>query len=1083
MDKILLEHPIAAWTLDEDFASTGPTTYLDSFYPTTTAVIPTQTTSNGGGYMSFTTSTAHGLSVNDWVTISGVTPTAYNGKYKVYGISSTTSFTVTGPTVTGNITVAGAATKNYPAYELTAYNSSKYSGYVWKNNPLVSKVPMVYGSGKSQFGSFILPSFGFLSSGGKYGQYTFETWVKIKRTSDTTKRKLIGLFDNTANTDDGNGLYYNDTSFILKIGNKSDAAFIKQTNKPMLIHIVYSENIAALYVNGEQLIALTLDETDITLLATSSNGKEYVSLQSATFDCPAIYPYKLSPSQAKVHYAYGQAVSVPETINKKYGGKTVSIDFPSAGYAASYNYPVNAQWKNAISDNIEIGEYSISNKEFDLPKFNLYDTVTEEYKTQDNLLTYLGSNEWNMKYGSLSTINSNVEFSSINFFNNGLKAFYADYKTSSSPSTSEKTIFKIINKINKNYLKITMQLVGSDIQIKYKFKYDSDTETLLSTKTDAHYFLASPSTYYFFVGMDIEKFATNYDSNIKNFFNNSEELTMFAFGDNDTKIDTTPDVKINGIKFLTQFELDKRGTSLVDSTGQFFFPTSAATPSSTAATLNAYPANYEVKYITNKSTYNTSYTYSSTASTENYFAGGSSGYWKNDIPLKHFAKYVKDGSGNDVYTFNNIQFNVDYDAPIINTTSTKYFDSTLANVKTYVTFEPITSSYKADSYFTNGISKLNIERVVRPDANWATTKYEVVDGTIIYPPSGVDISTLTLVKHIDVAISDTVNNFVNIKSLELASQALSLNTATENPIYTKYGAKIIPYTYNTSTSTYDYSGIGNARNPYIIEKKTSPHLSLDRLSGIRLIGFDVTPANTVRGLRILINEKVNANFKLNAIQMFVYYDATIDVTQSNREAFQFSTKEVFNIVASGKTLTGTLTNTGTYAETATLSISSTVGTVNQDIAYYINGELATTPTLKTNEWNVLTVVFLKPLVFDNFSGSFNITGSLAMDNITFYGMSANEFSESQFDWLWNNVLYETGSETYTWNYWTETNWNYLASVYYGATYPISPSNMYGLYTGTNILYPGQYDQTKRTLVKDAQYKFYSGYKSSKYTYS
>ena len=119
---------------------------------------------------------------------------------------------------------------------------------------------------------------------------------------------------------------------------------------------------------------------------------------------------------------------------------------------------------------------------------------------------------------------------------------------------------------------------------------------------------------------------------------------------------------------------------------------------------------------------------------ESYFAVGSSGYWKNDTPLKHFAKYVKDGSGNDVYTFNNIQFNVDYDAPIANTTGTKYLDSALSNVKSYITFEPISSSYKADSYFTNGIAKLSIDRVVRPDANWATTKYEVVDGTIIYPP-------------------------------------------------------------------------------------------------------------------------------------------------------------------------------------------------------------------------------------------------------------------------------------------------------------------------------------------------------------
>ncbi len=451
MDKILLEHPIAAWTLDEDFSLVAPSTSIDSFYTLAPVVIPLQNPSNGGGYMSFNTTGSHGLVEGDFITIAGVTPSTYNGTYRVHSISSATAFTVQG-SITSNITgTPGSVTKNYYAQELTAYNSSKYPGYVWITNPLTSKVPMVYGSGKAQYGSFIIPSFGFLSSTGKYNQYTLETWVKIKRTSDTNKRKLIGLFDNTAATDDGNGLYYNDKSFILKIGDKSDAAYIKQTNKPLLIHIGYSETSAFLYVNGEQLINLVLEETDVALLATPTSNKDYISLQSATFDCPAIYPYKLSASQAKVHYAYGQAVSVPETINKKYGGKTVSVDFASAGYAASYNYPVNAQWKNSISDNIEIADYSISNKEFALPAFNLYDPVEEEYKTENDFFTYMSSvGSWNTKSGSLSTMNSNLEFSSLNFFNSGLKAFYAKYHISGNPSTTEKTIFKIINKINKN---------------------------------------------------------------------------------------------------------------------------------------------------------------------------------------------------------------------------------------------------------------------------------------------------------------------------------------------------------------------------------------------------------------------------------------------------------------------------------------------------------------------------------------------------------------------------------------------------------------------------------------------------------
>jgi hypothetical protein len=1094
MDKILLEHPIAAWTLDEDFVSTDPLTSLNSFYNISAVAIPTQTNSNGGGYMSFTTSTAHGLVAGDYVSIYGVTPSHYNGTWKIYSVGSTTSFTIArNPALTGTITVAGFAKKQIMAYELTAYNTERYPGYVWATNPLSNKVPMAYGSGKSQSGSFIIPSFGFLSNKGRYNQYTFETWVKIKRTNNTDKYKLVGLFDNTATTDDGNGLYYNDTSFILKIGNKSGSGFIKQSNKPLLIQITYSENSASLFVNGEQIVNLVLEESDIELLATPSNDKEYISLQSATFDCPAIYPYQLSATQIKVHYAYGQAVSVPETINRALNGKNVSIDFPSAKYASGQNYPINSSWKNAVFDGIDVGQYAISNKKFDLPTFNVYDTSTETYQTKEWLVSKLTSSSWNTKTSSgLSTVNSNVQFQSLNLFNNPLKSFYADYSVQgTTPSTSEKTIFKIINKIDKNYLKITMQYVGSDIEIKYKFKYNSNTETLICTKTDAHYF--DSTNYYLFVGMDIDKFASNYDNNIRNFFNNLDELTMFAFGDNDITLDTTPDVYINSIKFQTQFELDKIGSSFVDSTGRFFCPSNAVeSPSSTEGLLSAATSSYQVFYATSKKTYNTSYTYSSSFTSENYFTYGSSGYWKDDTPLTHFAKYVKDENNDDVYTFNSIQFNVDYDAPVVNTTVSsgiKYFDTSKSNVKTYITFETINSPYKADSYFTNGTKQISIDRTVRPDANWATTKYEVVDGTIIYPPTGVDISTLTLIKHVDIKVADSINNKVTIKSLELASQALSLDPEISNPIYTKYGNSIIPYTYTLSglTKVYDYSGVGNARNPFIIEKKTSPYLSLDRLSGIRLVGFDSAPSGVYRGIRVPLNEKASTKSKLSSIQMFVYYDATIDVNQSDRESFQFDSKEIFNIVAADRTLTATLTNTsgvsGTYNSSATISTTSTVGSTNQDIQYYINGELTSTPTINTNEWVMLTVVFTKALSFDSFTGEFNITGPLAMDNITFFGFSDQQYNMGEITATWEDVKTPVGGTNYKWNYWSIYFWSDLLTTHDSSSYPIEPSKIYGMYTGTNILYPGYSDPTKRTSVSDVQYTVYGDIRTSNYTYS
>ena len=1047
MDKILSEHPIAAWTLDEDFAADGPFENMDSFFSTpASVVIPLGNVTNSGGFATISTTGAHGLIIGDNVLISTVVPSGYRGRYQIIDVPTTTSFKIQTST-TGNVTGAGTLVEKYNGYKLDSYNTERFPGYVLSNKALSSKVPMVYGSPKSQNGSFLIPSFGFLSKSGAYNQYTFETWVKIKRTNTSNKFKLIGLFRETASTDDGNGLYYNDTSFILKIGNKSDTAYIKEMNKPLLIHIVYSESSVQLFVNGELLINLILEEADLALLSNPANLKNYICLQSATFDCPAIYPYRLSPEQTKMHYVYGQAVIVPEKINKVYGGKTISIDFPSAGYSANMNYPTNSQWKNSISNNLNIQDYSISNKKFDLPTFNFYDTGTSPGipKTSADFITAIGGNTWQPKFGTFSTVNSNVEFKKLNVLDDKIAGFYIDYTLVGTASTDETTIFKVLDKTTSSTFRISMQLISGNVKINYKFNYNSSQEVTISSAEQS---TTSSSGARFLVGISIKDFAENYESRISNFFNNPDNLTMFVLGDNDTTLPTTPNVIVNSINILNSFEVNRR--PLLTSNGRFFCPTDVLTPGTPSANQNQLISSYKLIYVQNKQTYNTSYTYSSTPSVENYFSVGTSGYWKDDVPLIHFAKTVKDGSENDVYTFNLLQFNLDYDYPSANTTGTKYFDSSGSNVKSYVTFESVLSTYKSDTYFTNGIQKLGIERTVRPDSNWETTKYEVVDGTVLYLPPSVNPETLSLVIHIDISVSDIKNNEVEIKSLEITSQALSLNSQTQNPISTKFGNNVIPYTYTQvggGSKTYDYSGLGNARNPFIIEKKTSPHLKLEKLSGIRLVGFDSNPANTYRGIRIPIN-----NAKVSAMQMFVYYDATIDPTQSNRESFQFDSKEVFNILTSDRTLTGTLTNTsgvsGTYNNTATLSISSTVGPLNENIKYYINGNLVATPTITTNEWVVLGIEFTVPQVFTGGAEQgFNITGPLAYDNISYYNFSDKEYLENPLKM------------------------------------PIGLDKIYGMYVGTNILYAGQDNHTQRTVIKDVQYSFYNGYTASRIRYT
>jgi hypothetical protein len=1110
MDGIFkIHHPIAAWTMDDDFSTSANIDSLDSFYYSSVVVSAISTISSGK--IEVTTSTNHNLVVGDIVEITGVKPQTLNNRYVVQSITNSTKFKVDS-VYAGPITLNGKAIKGINAYRLNAYNKPEYPGYALITNPsntaspipkLQTKTPLSLGSYGAKYGSVLIPSAGFLSSNGRYNQYTLETWIKLKRYNSSNIYKIVGLFNNNNSIDDGNGLYYNNTSFILKIGDKTDAVFVKQINKPILIQLTYSSTSASLFINGEELISLQLEKSDIDML-TDSN-KQYISLQSAVFDSIVLYPYKLTKEQTMINYALGQAVVPDRIITRTYGGKIFHIDFPSANYPINQSYPKSdISWNSKIKENLNISKKSLSNKEFALPEFNFKEIGTGTVKTIDDYLNS-GSTTWNFSSSFWSGICSNVQFLNLDILDSPLSAFYLDayvnfntnLNTTFSLYTTERTIFKIIDKYTGNYFRIGMYYNASKIYVKYYIKYNSVSETLMTDSTvpatpvsltqENIYAIetATPNKYHFLIGIDVTKFKT-ISKEFKNLFADMKNLTMFMLGDNDLSESNykTPNLNIVNFKILTDYTKNKdgRATTLIDASGRFFCPSDAFTTGSAVFNkANNSPGTYELKLILDKLTYNASHTYSSNGVTNKYFATGSFGYFKTDIPLKSLSSITKNLSNENVESLDFIQFNIDYDAPIVNTAS-NYFDTSLSNIKTYVTFEQNTNGnnpYNPDSFFSNGTKSLHVERTILPDANWATTKYEVVDGTIIYIPTGIDIDRYSLVYHLDVVVSDTTNNTVDIKSIEFAPKTLN-SDGTKNPIGTKYseGGSIIPYTYTLSgtTKVYDYK----AYNPYLIYKISNPYLSLDRLTGIKLVGFNNTTAGVYRGLRILHNQTQSKKSQLNVIQLMMYYDAPINVNQGNRESFQFDSKEIFNIVTKDKTLTAALTNSsgtpGLYYDTATLAITSPSATTNENIQYFINGQSVVTPTIKTNEWTMLTMIFRKPLNFDEFIGEFNITGPVAFDSISLYDYPLSTLLRNSRNQTWNETLNPSIGSQYTWNYWTPSPWVDVMFNLDQGIESISANSLYGLYTKTNVLY-GTYNNDYKTTVLDSQYQYDKGYTS------
>jgi hypothetical protein len=76
-----------------------------------------------GTVATVTTAVAHGLATNDWVSLSGQTPTAYSGTYQITSVPSTTTFVYTLLAASGAVTVAGS------------YQSVSYSGGIF--NPML----------------------------------------------------------------------------------------------------------------------------------------------------------------------------------------------------------------------------------------------------------------------------------------------------------------------------------------------------------------------------------------------------------------------------------------------------------------------------------------------------------------------------------------------------------------------------------------------------------------------------------------------------------------------------------------------------------------------------------------------------------------------------------------------------------------------------------------------------------------------------------------------------------------------------------------------------------------------------------
>jgi hypothetical protein len=926
---------------------------------------------------------------------------------------------------------------NSEAVEAFAYGISHDVGYyIIDDNKLTCKntsIPLVYGSNgvtKLIPGSspqLIIPGKGFLNKKGQHSDYTVEFWARIK----SSTREPFKIFGPIGSTD---GLYVENGFLTLVIGNEFSSHFVSEWFRPMLIHIRLIKNSASLLINGEEVLSLSFNTSDLILpdeLDDEGRNQDWLYFASSLnvtpveIDCVAIYSYQVPIVVAKRRWVYGQGVPSSEGINSSYAGTTAFVDYPFARYSSNYNYPDFAKWDQGSFDNLITTETTLRTPEYSLPEIfienktlqNLYNDNKEIQSeesgetTHNKFLSFKPNSSW-------ESISSYINFTKFNTILDQVDTVYGVF--SSDNLSSNEILFKIYNEVNNDYFLISKD----DDMIKYSLTTNNTTETLFISDSITENELFS-------AGININALLASTTGNAASFFGNIDSLKIYCAGDDSG--DFTFTGKIYSIGFSTE-KNTKEISQAIDSDG---------------FVVN----NYGQELIDHTA----SYTLLPSLSYEKYFLDiGISGYWEDYLPLSYFAKFVKNSQGETFYDIDFLQFNIGY--PTIKNLVEKvgetdlYYDTTGEQLRSYITFQRTENGANTTELFENN-KQINSYRVVDADTDleWESSKFEVLNNTLIYPPKSIDFNSLAIVYTLEFKSRGILEKPISINRLQIASQALNDNSF--NPVGTRFGIDLFPY--KRSGIYYDYK----SKNPFSIYKESTPYLYLNENSGIEVRGKINTSEN--RGLSLPINKELSLKYKISAIQLWIKYD--------NEEFPSFAT-ELFEINYKNRSIRFNVKANSSFKDRATIFAVDENNNEYNGLSFYLNGKNIRQPVLSVGEWTAIGVSFTSPLLFDSYLGSLNITGPALFNNISYY--EANSLIEIQTKLIrpWIKVLSD-GSEAFNWSYW-ENNFTWDGVLTLGETefYNVSPSDIYKTYIGTN-----------KIIIDDGQGIVYTGEKIKMYT--
>lgn len=437
-------------------------------------------------------------------------------------------------------------------------------------------------------------------------------------------------------------------------------------------------------------------------------------------------------------------------------------------------------------------------------------------------------------------------------------------------------------------------------------------------------------------------------------------------------------------------------------------------------------------------------------------------YWEDYVPLSYFSKSVPDGRGNLRPEVTFIQFNLDY--PVVKKFINNKYDTSDAIVKSYVAFQYLRGGSNATSSSFTKVEQLDKSGIVKPGSDWMTTKYEVVNGAVIYPPKDIDISNVSINVYLEMVVDGTNINPIRLRSLQLSSQAYG---HSPNKIGTRFGTDMVPYSRSRQYFNYKQAPALS------IYKGSTPYLYNTADSGIEL---KIPYSNSnIQGISMPINKDAAEFFKIGSMQLSIKY---------GEELFPEVPIKIFELQSRTGTINFFLASESSSRQRGQIyAVNEETGRIQGTLVFFNNGIPVKRPIMYPNTWNVIGISFPNFLSFSSTVGALRITSPVMFNNVSYYQTSLADDEERFGFRQWFAVRSELG-DPLDWGYWAGKElvgeevipipgegftWQevlFLSSI---VREELDASNIYNIFTGTERILS---DSDNFLPIGNYQYKVY-----------